>query len=66
MDLLFSYLIYSHTLNMNTIFTLFFIHKFIYKKSDDEELEFISSILKPRKSKFDLMDEHLKNITNRK
>lgn len=32
--------------------------KFIYKKSDDEELEFINSILKPKKSKFDLMDEH--------
>lgn len=32
--------------------------KFIYKKSNTDELEFISSIHKPRKSKFDLMDEH--------
>jgi hypothetical protein len=32
--------------------------KFIYKKSNTDELEFIDSILKPRKSKLDLMDEH--------
>jgi hypothetical protein len=32
--------------------------KFIYKKSDTDELEFINSIHKPKKSKFDKMDEH--------
>lgn len=32
--------------------------KFIYKTSDNDELEFINSIHKPKNSKFDKMDEH--------
>ena len=32
--------------------------KFIYKKSDNDELEFINSIHKPKNSKFEKMNEH--------